>query len=137
MKKFLLFLIAGVLAPLGAVMAQGSVRGKVIDKATGEAVEFVNVVVYPKGSNHIDGGVMSDIDGTFRIDGLDLGSYVLTVSYIGYQSATREFTLTAQAKNAHFKQIALEEDSQVLNEVEVTGHEVSHGETVSQRVTLR
>ena len=121
MKKFLLFLIAGVLAPLSAVMAQGSVRGKVIDKATGEAIEFVNVVVYPKGSNDIAGGVMSDIDGAFRIDGLDFGSYVLTVSYIGYQNATREFTLTAQAKSAYFKQISLEEDSKVLGEVEVTG----------------
>lgn len=121
MKKFLLFLIAGVLAPIGAAMAQGSVRGKVVDKATGEAIEFVNVVVYPKGSNDIAGGVMSDIDGAFRIDGLDFGSYVLTVSYIGYQNATREFTLSAQAKSAHFKQISLEEDSQILGEVEVTG----------------
>ena len=120
MKKFLLLLI-GVLAPLGAAMAQGSVRGKIVDKATGEAVEFVNVVASPKGSDHIAGGVITDADGAFRIEGLSYGSYVLTVSYIGYQNATREFTLSAQAKSAHFKQIPIEEDNQMLGEVEVTG----------------
>ena len=120
MKKFLLLLV-GVLAPLCAAMAQGSVRGKVVDKATGEAVEFVNVVATPKGSDNIAGGVITDSDGAFRIEGLNYGSYVLTVSYIGYQSTTREFTLSAQAKSAHFKQIAIEEDNQMLGEVEVTG----------------
>ena len=121
MKKILLLLIVGVLAPLGAAMAQGSVRGKIVDKATGEAIEFVNIMVTPKGSTQMAGGVISDIDGAFRIEGLKYGSYVLTVSYIGYQNATREFTLSAQAKNAHFKQIAIEEDNQMLGEVEVTG----------------
>ena len=120
MKKFLLLLV-GVLAPLCAAMAQGSVRGKVVDKATGEAVEFVNVVASLKGSDNITGGVITDADGAFRIEGLGYGSYVLTVSYIGYQSTTREFTLSAQAKSAHFKQIAIEEDNQMLGEVEVTG----------------
>ena len=120
MKKFLLLLV-GVLAPLCAAMAQGSVRGKVVDKTTGEAVEFVNVVATPKGSDNIAGGVITDSDGAFRIEGLNYGSYVLTVSYIGYQSTTREFTLSAQAKSAHFKQIAIEEDNQMLGEVEVTG----------------
>ena len=121
MKKFLLLLIAGVLAPLGAAMAQGSVRGKIVDKATGEAIEFVNIMVTPKGSTQMAGGVISDINGAFRIDDLKYGTYVLTVSYIGYQNATREFTLSAQAKSAHFKQIAIEEDNQMLGEVEVTG----------------
>ena len=95
MKKILLLLIVGVLAPLGAAMAQGSVRGKVVDKATGEAIEFVNIMVTPKGSTQMAGGVISDINGAFRIDNLKYGTYVLTVSYIGYQNATREFTLSA------------------------------------------
>ena len=121
MKKFLLLLIVGVLAPIGAAMAQGSVRGKIVDKGTGEAVEFVNIMVTPKGSTTMSGGVISDVDGNFRIEGLKYGSYVLTVSYIGYKNTTREFTLSAQAKSAHFKQIAIEEDNQMLGEVEVTG----------------
>ena len=120
MKKILWLLVMGVLAPLAA-MAQGTVRGKIVDKATGEPVEFVNVVVTPKGSTSLAGGTISDEDGAFRIDELAYGSYVLTVSYIGYQNTTREFTLSATAKNAHFKQIAIGEDNQMLKEVEVTG----------------
>ncbi len=121
MKKFIMLLLAGVMLPLSVAMAQGSVRGKVVDEATGEPIEFVNVVVNTKAGNTMAGGTITDEDGGFRIDGLDYGSYVLTVSYIGYRNATREFTLTAAAKNAHYKQIALEEDNNVLGEVEVTG----------------
>ncbi len=119
-KKFLLLLV-GVLAPFAALMAQGSVRGKIVDKATSEPLEFVNVVVTLKGSDSMAGGAITDVDGVFRIEGLKYGSYVLTISYIGYQNATREFTLSASAKNANYRQIALEEDAQTLGEVEVTG----------------
>lgn len=120
MKKFL-WLLIGVMAPLSAAMAQGYVRGKIVDKGTGEPVEFVNVVVNPKGSESMSGGAITDEEGTFRIDGLKYGSYVLTVSYIGYQNATREFTLSEHAKHANFKEIAIAEDNQVLKEVEITG----------------
>ena len=121
MKKFVWLLVIGVLAPLSAAMAQGTVRGKIVDANTGEPVEFVNIVVTPKGSTHLAGGSITDEEGSFRIEELAYGSYVLTVSYIGYQNTTREFTLSATAKNAHFKQIAISEDNQMLKEVEVTG----------------
>ncbi len=120
MKKIFLLLLVGVLAPLAA-MAQGSVKGKVVDKESGEAIEFVNIVVNPKGSSSMAGGVITDEEGVFRIDGLKYGSYVLTVSYIGYQNTTREFTLSPEAKHASFKQIELSEDNQMLGEVKVTG----------------
>ena len=57
MKKILWLLVMGVLAPLAA-MAQGTVRGKIVDKATGEPVEFVNVIVTPKGSTSFAGGTI-------------------------------------------------------------------------------
>lgn len=120
MKKIFLLLLVGVLAPLAA-MSQGSVKGKVVDKESGEAIEFVNIVVNPKGSSSMAGGVITDEKGVFRIDGLKYGSYVLTISYIGYQNTTREFTLSPEAKHASFKQIELSEDNQMLGEVKVTG----------------
>ena len=121
MKKTILLLLIGVLLPLSAAMAQGSVRGKVIDKETGEPVEFVNIVINAKESGSMAGGVISDEKGDFRIDELKYGSYVLVVSCIGYQNTTREFTLSSTARNAYFKQIAISEDNQMLKEVEVTG----------------
>ena len=119
-KKLVLLLLVGVLVPLAA-MAQGSVRGKVVDKETGEAVEFVNIVVNPKGNSEMAAGVITDMEGAFRVEGLKYGSYVLTITSIGYESTTREFTLSAEHKSAHFKQIAISEDNQMLKEVQVTG----------------
>ena len=120
MKKIFLLLLVGVLAPIAA-MPQGSVKGKVVDKDSGEAIEFVNIVVNPKGSTAMAGGVITDEKGVFRIEDLKYGSYVLTVSYIGYQNTTREFTLSPENKHAYFKQIAISEDNQMLNEVKIEG----------------
>ena len=100
MERKWLLLFVGVLLPFVSVMAQGSVRGKIVDKATNEPIEFVNVVVAPKGGGDMAGGAITDVDGMFRIEGLKYGSYTLSVSYIGYQNATREFTLSTQARSA-------------------------------------
>ena len=113
-------LIMALLMPVVA-MAQGTVKGKVIDADTKEALSFVNIAVSPKGSTDIAGGVATDLDGGFTINGLKNGSYVLTVSFVGYKSATREFSITKVAPTVQLKPIPLSEDSQTLGEVEITG----------------
>ena len=120
MKKQVLLLLLTALMPLTA-SAQGTVKGKVIDAETREALSFVNIAVSPKGSTTIAGGVATDLDGEYSVEGLKNGQYVLTVSFVGYKSATREFTINKAAPVVQLKPIALSEDTQTLGEVEVTG----------------
>ena len=112
--------LLAIALPLTA-SAQGSVKGKVIDAETHEALSFVNIAVSPKGSKTIAGGVATDMEGGFTVEGLKNGSYVLTVSFVGYKSATREFSITKVAPDVQLKPIALSEDAQTLGEVEITG----------------
>ena len=49
------------------IMAQGTVKGKVLDKSNDEALGFVNIAVSPKGSKKISGGATTDLDGKFLI----------------------------------------------------------------------
>lgn len=120
MKKIALMLLMAT-ASLATVLAQGSVQGKILDGATGTPFEFVNVTVSPKGSTDMAGGTITDADGSYAVDGLKDGAYVLTVSYIGYRNATREFTIGRQNRKVTLKAITLEEDSKTLGEVEITG----------------
>ncbi len=67
-----------------ALFAQdgGTVRGYIYDKDNGEAILFSNV--------YIDGtemGGTTDINGFYSISNIPAGKYVLTCSYIGYDSA--------------------------------------------------
>ena len=103
-------------------LAQGSVRGHVIDKKSDESLEFVNVAIYQQGdTTKILKGAITDEGGNFRIGGLANGRYSLVLSYIGYKNIKRDFTISDQKREEHFSNIFMSEDSRMLKEVTVTG----------------
>ena len=104
-----------------AAMAQGTVKGKVLDKSNDEALGFVNIAVSPKGSKKISGGATTDLDGKFLIKDLPYGSYTLTLSFVGYKTVTKEFQLSATNKTVSYAGIHMAEDANILSEVKVVG----------------
>ena len=108
-----------LLSAVGA-MAQGVVRGRVLDKQTDEALQFVNVKVTAAGGKVASGG-MTDANGHFSVGGLKDGQYTLTISFVGYKTVTRAFQLTPQKRSQHYGAIYLAEDTHTLKEVQVTG----------------
>lgn len=121
---FILFLLIPHIqaAPLDALPIEaGVVRGKVTDAKTNEPMEFVNVSVRKAGTTTPLTGTVTDRTGLFQIAKLPVGNYILTVSFIGYKSVEKNFTLTEKTPGINLRHIPLEEDSQILNEVKVTG----------------
>ena len=104
-----------------AMWAQGSVKGRVVDKTTNVSVQYVNVTVSQKGSTKIIKGAITDEKGQFNISGLPLGDYTLTVAFIGYKTATRSFSISASKKSHNYTPIYISEDTQMLSEVTVKG----------------
>ena len=115
----LLFSLMAIACTIAA-FAQGSVKGKVIDKQTDEVLQFVNVAVHNASGKLIKGGI-TDANGQFHISGLADGQYKLQVSFVGYKSLTRQFTLSANRRHEHFNALYLAEDTKTLREVQVTG----------------
>lgn len=92
------------------VLQQGrTISGKVTDQ-NGEPIIGANVVV--KGTSN---GVITDVDGNFELRN---ASGKLVVSYIGYQ--IQEVSISGKSNLL----IRLSEDSEVLDEVVVTGYGV-------------
>lgn len=120
MKKIVLLFLT-VMMCASAAMAQGVLKGKVLDKSNSEALGFVSVVVTQKGSTKMVAGATSDVDGNFTINNLKYGTYTMTLSFVGYKDVKREFTLTAQDKRKSYAAIYMSEDAHLLNEVQVTG----------------
>ena len=76
----LLFLIAG----LSSLISQsGIIEGIVVDKFNNEPLPFVTLLVMGT-----DNGVVTDIDGNFRVEGLRPGLYDLRASYVGFDELT-------------------------------------------------
>lgn len=118
MKRFILSLVMSV--SVLAALAQGSVRGRILDKQTDEVMQFVNVAVLTPQGKVVKGGI-TDATGQFNIGGLADGRYTLQVSFVGYKTLTRQFTLTPQHRREHYNLLYLGEDATMLKEVQVTG----------------
>ena len=104
-----------------SIMAQGMVKGRVLDKANDEALAFVNIAVSPKGSKTIAGGATTDIDGKFSIKNLKNGDYTLTLTFVGYKTVTKEFQISDNHKTVSYAALHMAEDANMLNEVKVVG----------------
>ncbi|MCC9071998.1 TonB-dependent receptor [Flavobacterium sp. F-65] len=102
--KKLLFLF--LLLPF-SVLAQSTLEGVVLDKATGQPIPGVNVNVQG-GTN----GTSTDFDGKFKLSNLKSGDKIVA-SFIGYVSNTISFS------GQKTTSISLEEDANQLREVVV------------------
>ncbi|HEX7119626.1 MAG TPA: SusC/RagA family TonB-linked outer membrane protein [Longimicrobiales bacterium] len=103
----------GVAAPAHAQQA-GRVLGAVT--ASGTGAPLVGVQVYIQGT---DVGTITNEQGQFLLLNVPAGTHTLRVELIGYQSASREITLTAgQSVTVDF---ALSETAVALDEIVVTG----------------
>jgi hypothetical protein len=69
---------------------QGTIRGFVYDKTTGEPLMFVNVFL--KGTTH---GVATDINGYFSLTRIPAGNYMLVCTSIGYDTLLMPVTVVA------------------------------------------
>ena len=99
---------------LSASFAQtGTVRGDLIDDATGETIPFANILVVETA-----GGVSTDLDGAFSID-LPVGFYTFKVSYIGYAELSVS-EIEVKDGEVTLINLRLQEESEVLDEVVVT-----------------
>ena len=83
MRKFLLSVL--LIALHYALIAQGSIRGKVTEKQTNEGLAGATVAI--KGSSR---SVITDNDGNFLLPKVKPGKVTLKISYVGYESIERE-----------------------------------------------
>lgn len=120
MKRIvLLVLLIGVNITAWAVT--GLVRGKIIDAKSKEPLEFVTVSLRSQGAGALLKGTLTDGTGSFVLEGLAEGSYVLTVSYVGYKDLSRNVEITSASSRVNLNQLLLLEDSKLLGEVQVVG----------------
>ena len=94
-----------------AAVALFSLKGKVVDKATGEPIPFATVYIPA-----ISGGNVTDEEGNYEIKHLLAGSYAVKFHFVGYRPLLKNIELPENKQ----LNVALEEAFLELNEVIVT-----------------
>ena len=127
--KTIKLLILLLIFPAVLFAQRASIQGRVVDAVSNEPLPFVNVIV----SGTVLGAA-TDLDGNFRITGLEPGFIRLEASFIGYQQ-TLSSEIEVSVANTNFIEIQMEKQKEQLEEVVVRASPFRR--TVESPVSLR
>ena len=114
MKKFIFTLI--LVCSVAALAAQTTLTGTVLDKSSGSPLPFATVAVMNADSVVVTGAVTDD-HGAYRVAIPARGQYLLSVSFIGYQ--THFQSIAAEKAQVELPPISLDPDATMLQTVQV------------------
>lgn len=128
MKLKHVMVLLGIVCGAQAIAQTGSVRGFVYEEKGGEPVIFTNV--YLLGTSY---GASTDVNGYFAIQGVPVGDYQLTVTYLGYDTLSKPITITeTQIKT---EKLFLKKSSVQMNTVEISAEKQEKMTNVTMSVT--
>lgn len=119
--KILLSLFTMLLAAFAAQGQTFSVRGAVRDNNDQQPLIGVSVVVSPAQDTGQRSGAVTDIDGSFSIANLRPGLYRLRISYLGYETISRNLNLNT---DQDLGTLSMKTGSNVLQTVTVEGTQI-------------
>ena len=128
--RLLIPALVGSLLFAGHVAAQGStgsIRGRVVDSLSQQAVSGVNVVI--EGTQR---GVLTREDGGFQLNGVPTGTHRVRTARIGYAPQVREVTVTDGGTAS--VDFAMRPQSAILQQVVVTGYGTQRREAITGSV---
>ena len=105
-----------------------TIYGVVVDKKTAEPLIGASVAVW-KGDKMVT-GVSTDIEGAFRLVS-EMEEFELRISYIGY----KELVIASKSRKLEAMRIELEEESNTLSDVVITGFVSKNKETFTGSAT--
>ena len=112
MKLFLTLFFFSTSILLG--QTKGTITGKVIDKLTREPLPGVNILVIDTNI-----GDATKTDGSFRIGNIEVGTYRVRASFVGYNSIVKTDVVVNPAKE-NYIEFELIESSIELDGITVT-----------------
>lgn len=119
MKKLLFIISIFFTLSIHAKDDKGGIKGKILDKKTGEELIGVNVVI--DGTNI---GAVTDMNGNYVLQGLTPGSYNIKIMYIAYKPETIKNVFVKENEFTVLDKI-IEEDALGLEEVVVRGKKIT------------
>ncbi len=121
-RRILLVVLAVVLAN-GVFGQSGTLKGKVVDKSTGEAIPFAAVVIVSKPGEPTVVGTASDIDGNYTLKPIPAGKWCLMVQVVGYNTLQID-NVIVKADKIDMQNYALMPKTQQIAEVQVVAYKV-------------
>ncbi|OZV67513.1 TonB-dependent receptor domain-containing protein [Winogradskyella aurantia] len=107
----------------------GSISGRVFDKALNEPIPYVNIIIKDTDNKILTGGI-TDSNGFFNITKIPEGRIKIEITFIGYKTFFKEETIGPGKYNLDLGDVYLEEDIESLDEVTI----VAETSTIQQKI---
>ena len=121
MKKIIFFIAALILLQsfAQAQKLSGVIRGTLQDSTTNIGLQDATISVIKEKDSALISFTVTSSSGYFEIKKLDSDNYVLLVSYQGFESLKKPFTISAEKPEIDFGQLRMDRDYKALGEVVV------------------
>ena len=119
MKRTLALLLWMCMSPAIIWAQKITVSGTVKDASSEESLPGASVVLLTKKDSSQVVGASSDLEGKFTLPTVKAGSYIMRVSFVGYQTQYKDLTLSKKNTTLNVGAVSLLEDSKMLSEAEV------------------
>ena len=125
MKNLLLFFVCGLFGWTASAQygnasgITGRISGTVTDSISKSPVEYASVSLYKNDETAPVSGVVTEADGSFKLNGIAPGKYRLVLSFIGYTEMTKMVETTGAKPDLDLGTILLSSGSTTLSEVVV------------------
>lgn len=120
---------------LHQVSAQKAIiQGSVLDQNSDTPLEYANVILFAPADSSIVSGVVTQADGSFKLENLSEGQYYLQIQFVGYESKKLDNIRLSRAQTYDAGAIALQANEQLLNEIQVSGQKAATYHKIDRQV---
>jgi iron complex outermembrane recepter protein len=113
----------------------GSAIGIVSDSASGNAVEYASIVVITAADSAVKGGGVTGKDGSFSIQKLPAGKFMLRITFMGYNAwYSKPFMITPANPQFDAGAIKIKPENTQLGEVKITEQRSDYTNSIDKKV---
>lgn len=99
---------------------KGKITGRIVDANAKSPIEFATVLLVDiQTEKHVAGTTASE-DGSFKLPEVNTGSYLLIISFIGYQKNELPVAIDLKSPDINLGEIALKSTTKQLDEVVIS-----------------
>ncbi|RFS26291.1 TonB-dependent receptor [Chitinophaga silvatica] len=109
------------------------VTGKVVDEATGKAIEYASVVLLKQEDSTVVTGVYTTPTGSFSFDKVPPGIYVTRITFMGYDKLQKAIRVT-EGKSTYVGILRMVAAGKVLNTVEIKAEKPAFSMQIDRQV---
>ena len=132
-RKIVTLILIGLVNFGIAQTSTQSIRGKVIDYVSGEAL--IGATVSIEGSEPLI-GTITDLDGKYELQNIPVGRHILNISFLGYKKVRIPEILLTSAK-PFLLDVELEEDKVSLGEIVISARQGKEAYNTMASVSAR